>query len=225
MATKKKIVDSPGHDRLVSPERQRLRDPVRGDRVVTAYNPAMALEICELVAGGATLRQILAPGEGFVSTDTFRRWRLQQPELARAYHEARVISSFEFEEESIDMLREIRANPGSAQRVRAFDVAMNHLRWVAARRNPQTFSEKAAIKITVPIQINTNLDLGEPSLHLDKDRDGNSIYKVEAVIQEEVVDVDAKPLLEGGKVKKKSLTRIKKEKEDVQREADQTKAR
>lgn len=156
-----KPVDSPAQDRAVSPVRQRIVDPVRGDRVVTAYNPAMALEMCERIADGETLREICKPGGGFVSYYTFRRWVIEQPELAVAYREARTLSAIRFEEESIDMSREIRADPGNAQRVRAFDVAMNHMRWVAARRNPQLFSEKAAIKLTVPIQINTTLGLGD----------------------------------------------------------------
>src|SRR3990172_526381 len=194
-----KIVDSPAQDRAVSPVRERLLDPVRGDRVVTAYNPMMAVEMCERIADGFTLRELCAPGNGFVSYYTFRRWCLLQPELALAYREARTLSAINFEEESIDMAREIRTDPGSAQRVRAFDVAMNHLRWVAARRNPQLFSEKAAIKLTVPIQINTNLDLGGSLMDQTLDKSGKSTYTLEATVMELEQDVDAKPLLEGGK--------------------------
>ena len=194
-----KIVDSSAQDRAVSPVRERLLDPVRGDRVVTAYNPMMAVEMCERIADGFTLRELCAPGNGFVTYYTFRRWCLLHPELTLAYREARTLSAINFEEESIDMAREIRNNPGSAQRVRAFDVAMNHLRWVAARRNPQLFSEKAAIKLTVPIQINTNLDLGGSLMDQTLDKSGKSTYTLEATVMELEQDVDAKPLLEGGK--------------------------
>ena len=194
-----KIVDSPAQDRAVSPVRERLLDPLRGDRVVTAYNPMMAVEMCERIADGATLRDLCTPGNGFVTYYTFRRWCLTQPELALAYREARTLSAINFEEESIDMAREIRKEPGSAQRVRAYDVAMNHLRWVAARRNPQLFSEKAAIKLTVPIQINTNLDLGGSLLDQTLDKSGKSTYTLEATVLEMEQDVDAKPLLESGK--------------------------
>ena len=194
-----KIVDSSAQDRAVSPVRERLLDPVRGDRVVTAYNPMMAVEMCERIADGFTLRELCAPGNGFVTYYTFRRWCLLHPELTLAYREARTLSAINFEEESIDMAREIRNNPGSAQRVRAFDVAMNHLRWVAARRNPQLFSEKAAIKLTVPIQINTNLDLGGSLMDQTLDKSGKSTYTLEATVVELEQDVDAKPLLEGGK--------------------------
>jgi hypothetical protein len=76
---------------------------------------------------------------------------------------------------------------------------MNHLRWVAARRNPQLFSEKAAIKLTVPIQINTNLDLGGSLLDQTMDKGGKSTYTLEATVVELEQDMDAKPLLEGGK--------------------------
>lgn len=207
----------------MSPERQRIADPVRGDRVVTAYNAAMALEMCEHIAEGETLREICAPGRGFVSYWTFRRWVITQPELARAYQEARTLSAISFEEESIDLSREIRADPGTAQRVRAYDVAMNHLRWVAARRNPQLFSEKVAIKLTVPIQINTNLDLGGSLMDQTIGRDGDSTYTLEATVHEEVMDADAKPLLEGGKQKKTSLTKLLKDKEEREKgQADES---
>ena len=192
-------MDSPAQDRAVSPIRQRIIDPVRGDRVVTAYNPAMAVEMCERIADGETLRGICAPGNGFVTYYTFRRWCLTQPDLVLAYREARTLSAINFEEESIDMAREIRSDPGSAQRVRAFDVAMNHMRWVAARRNPQLFSEKAAIKLTVPIQINTNLNLGGSLMDQTLDKGGQSTYTLEATVEEITMDVDGKPILEGGK--------------------------
>ena len=204
----------------MSPERQRISDPVRGDRVVTAYNAAMAMEMCERIAEGETLRNVCAPGGGFVSYYTFRRWCITQPELARAYQEARTLSAIRFEEESIDLSREIRDDPGSAQRVRAFDVAMNHLRWVAARRNPQLFSEKVAIKLTVPIQINTNLDLGGSLMDQTFGKHGDSTYTLEATVHEEVMAADAKPLLEGGKPKKTSLTKLLKDKEDREKEQD-----
>lgn len=210
-----KKVDSPAQDREVSPERQRIIDPIHGDRVVTAYNAPMALAICERIAEGETLRNVCAPGGGFVTYYTFRRWCLSQPELTRAYAEARTLSAIRFEEESIDMSREIRDDPGSAQRVRAFDVAMNHLRWVAARRNPQLFSEKVAIRLTVPIQINTNLDLGGSLLDQTIGNNGDSSYTLEATVLEEVIDADAKPLLEGGKPKKTSLTKLLRDKEKL----------
>ncbi len=191
--------DSPKQDRDVSPERQRITDLVRGDRVVTAYNRGMAIEMCELIADGRTLREICKPGAGFVSYWTFRRWCVEQPDLMAAYREARTLSAIAFEDESIEMARSIRDEPGSAQDVRAFDVAMNHLRWVAARRNPHLFSEKAAIKLTVPIQINTNLDLGGKMSQQNPGRDGDNTYTLEATVVEVVEAVDAKPLLEGGK--------------------------
>jgi hypothetical protein len=211
---KLKPVDSPAQDRAVSPERQRIIDPVRGDRVVTSYNPAMALEMCERIADGETLREVCKPGNGFVSYYTFRRWLLMQPELVQAYTEARTLSAIRFEEESIDMAREIRAEPGTAQRVRAYDITMNHMRWVAARRNPQLFSEKAAIKLTVPIQINTNLDLGGKLIDQTLHSGGESTYTLEATVHESIEAMDAKPLLEGGKPKKTSLTKLLKDKEE-----------
>lgn len=158
------------------------------------YTPQVALRICEKVAQGETLSDILQPGVGLPSRATFYRWLIQYPELARAYSTAREMSAFSMDEEALDLAREIRRNPGTAIRVRAYEVAMNQLRWSATRRNPKVFSDRAAISLTVPIQINTGLDLGQGSLPSVVGPDGKTIsevdiYKVEAKVPQTMGDV------------------------------------
>jgi Bacteriophage Sf6, terminase small subunit-like len=156
-------------------------------RYVTRYDPLMALEICEHVAGGATLTGkagICNRGNkwGFCSADTFRRWLVNEPDMRKAYRAAREYSAHMLEEEALDMAREIRSDPGNAQRVRAFDVAMNQLRWSAGKRNPREYSERGSLTFTVPIQIVTPLNLGQEGA-TDSAAE-QSVYNISAKIVE-----------------------------------------
>lgn len=128
----------------------------------STYNPETALAICERIAEGETLSAICKPGSGLPSRQTFHRWVVQFPELSRAYSAARELSAHSLEEEALDTARVLKTQKGrlGAAGIRALDVAMNQLRWSAARRNPRVYSERAATTVTVPIQINTSLGLG-----------------------------------------------------------------
>lgn len=132
---------------------------------VSTYNPEIALGICERVAEGETLSAICAEKTpGWPTRSTFQRWVIRYPEVARAYAAAREVSAYSLEEEALDTARELKDKKGrkgmSSTEIRALEVAMNQLRWSASRRNPKVFSERGAISVTVPIQINTSLDLG-----------------------------------------------------------------
>jgi len=133
-------------------------------KFLTTYQPEVALAIVERIAEGETLSAICAPGSGLPARSTFRRWVVRYPELSRAYSAARELSAHSLEEEALDTARQLKDPAGRKKltptEVRALDVAMNQLRWSAARRNPRVYSERGAIQVTVPIQINTNLDLG-----------------------------------------------------------------
>lgn len=146
------------------------RPPVR-------YTPELALEVCELVADGETLTAI-CQRDGMPSKPTFHRWVIQYPEVARAYAAAREMSAYALEEDALVLGRHLIDHPGNAQRVRAFDLLMNQLRWSAARRNPRVFSERGAVQITVPIQINTDLDLGA-GVGEENTREYPDIFKID----------------------------------------------
>lgn len=125
------------------------------------YTPEIALAVCERVADGETLTEICRE-DGLPSKATFNRWVIAYPEVGRAYAAARELSAYAIEEDALVLARHLAEHPGSAQRVRAFDILLNQLRWSASRRNPRVFSEKGTIQVTVPIQINTSLDMGGP---------------------------------------------------------------
>jgi hypothetical protein len=125
------------------------------------YTPELALSVCERVADGETLTEICRE-DGLPNKATFNRWVIAYPEVGRAYAAARELSAYALEEDALVLARHLTEHPGSAQRVRAFDLLLNQLRWSASRRNPRVFSEKGTIQVTVPIQINTSLDMGGP---------------------------------------------------------------
>lgn len=176
-----------------------------GGSQITLYNPELALAICERIAHGETLRSITQRPE-FPSQSTVQRWVIAYPKFADAYHSARELSSYALEDEALDNARLIRMSPGDSAKVRAFDVAINQLRWSASRRNPRVYSERAAVQITVPIQIVTsmNLDAGTP---VDKGtaEDPNSIYDIAATLEQEMLDEtppqEREPLLDGSHTK------------------------
>jgi hypothetical protein len=151
-----------------------------GSIELAAYDPEMMARVCDRIIHGETLNEICKPGSGLVSAATVRRWAMLYPEAARALMAAREESAFSLDDEALDAVRAIREKPGSPQNVRAVEVLVNHLRWVTARRNPRVYSEKAAVKITVPIQINTGLNLGEGQPAGGAGVDSNSVYTIEA---------------------------------------------
>lgn len=135
---------------------------LENSRWVVAYNADIALEMCEEIAQGRTLKAVCDSAERYPSRATFYKWVVNNPDLAAAFQAAREVSAHALEEEALGLAREIKADKeASGTKVRAFEVAMNQFRWSATRRNPKVYSDRAAVNVTVPIQINSSLDLSE----------------------------------------------------------------
>ncbi len=147
-----------------------------GSRSITKYSPELALKICEKVAEGATLLDI-CKGTGMPHRTSFWRWVMLYKDVAVSYQAARELSAQSLEEEALSMARTLTGpNNFTTVKVRAFDIAMQQLRWSATRRDPSKYGQKAKETITVPIQINTTLDLGGDM------RDGQGIYTITAMV-------------------------------------------
>lgn len=151
-----------------------------GNIDLPAVNPEIIFKVCNLVKQGETTPKAC---EGLISYDTFMRWVMISQEAARTYMAAREISAYALEDEALGMIRALRDEPGDSNRVRAFDVGINQMRWSAARRNPRVFSEKAAVKITVPIQINTGLNLDPKQPAGEVTSGDTSVYTLEAKVE------------------------------------------
>ncbi len=147
-----------------------------GSRSITKYSPELALTICEAVAEGKTLVEI-CKGTGMPHRASFARWVMLYKDVAISYQAARELSAQSLEEEALGLARSLSGpNSYTTVKVRALDIAMQQLRWSATRRDPSKYGQKAKETITVPIQINTTLDLGGDN------RDGQGIYTITAQV-------------------------------------------
>lgn len=136
-------------------------DSKTAGRRPSIYRPELALAICERLAAGETLRSI-CKDIAFPTEETFRKWAMNNDVLREAFRMAKELKAHTIFDEALDMAREIRdMESPTAQKVRAFDIAMTHLRWAAGKLHPQDYGERSAITTVVPIQINTTLDLGK----------------------------------------------------------------
>lgn len=152
-----------------------------GGRRVSVYRPELVLAICERLAEGETMSEICAT-PGMPAASTVRRWALDKKPVWEALSTARGLKADSLFDEALDMARALREEPGNSQNVRAYDVVMSHLRWAAAKLNPQQYSDRSLVNVTVPIQINTTLDLGTSLAGSG----AGSVYDVTATIVEEV---------------------------------------
>lgn len=148
--------DNPRQDR-----RAGLSATTLGDRLVTKYDPEMALRIIEQVAQGKLLKHICAPDAGYCSTTTFYNWLARVPELQKAYAAAREISALRFEEEAIEAAQELQKSPGDNSNIRANEVLIGQMRWSASKRDPRNYGERGNQAIVVPVHIETSLNMGD----------------------------------------------------------------
>ncbi len=130
-------------------------------RQVTAYDPYLGIQICERIADGETLKGICEASD-MPARQTVNRWVTTHPEFARAYSAAREMSAYSLEDDALEIAEKLKKGKEfSSAYIRALDVAMNQLRWSAERRNARVYGNRNEVKVVVPIQINTNLDLSE----------------------------------------------------------------
>ncbi len=181
---------APSHQRATKPPA--TVPTVRGaGRPPVVYTPEVAAVICERIASGETLSAI-CKSDGMPSAVSFRRWALARKDLFEALQAARQLKADALFDEALDMGRELAKEPGTSQRVRAYDVAMSQLRWSAGKLDPQRFSDRSQMSFVVPIQIVTSLDLGQAGVM--KGDEGN-IYEIKAT----VVEPGDEPVADEGK--------------------------
>lgn len=131
-------------------------------RDLVTYDAAKAQIICEGIAQGRTLSEIIKTEEDLPSRPTFYRWLVLYPELKKLYDAARELSATSFEDEMLDMARLLKGpNDYTQVKTTQFQIALQQLRWSATRRDPSRYGEKQSINLMVPIQINTTLDMGQ----------------------------------------------------------------
>lgn len=146
-----------------------------------------AFAVCERIAFGDTLDEA-ASQPGLPTREQFLGWVMRYSELNLLYSKAREVSAFALEDEALAKLKALCKEPGSPQKVSAFKALVEQMRWSAAKRNPQVFSDKAAMNVVVPIQITTSLDMGGGSSIGTKEFP--NIYDMKAAVTQEVAVAD-----------------------------------
>lgn len=137
-----------------------LGDELVNGTAYTRYSPQLAERICQEVAAGRTLADICS-ASGMPAATTFLNWTMRYPELAVTYEQARAASAIMLEEEALGAARQVMTNKEvTGTGVRAVETGLNQLRWSASKRDPKRFGQQAPGAVTIPIQINTTLDLG-----------------------------------------------------------------
>lgn len=150
-------------------------------RLPVPYAPEIAVEICDLIANGKTLVEI-ADTPGLPTRQTIYRWLTLYPKFFDAYERAKEISAQSLEDEALEMARTLKgANDFTGTKVQAYNIAMQQLRWSAARRDKTRYGQQVQGQTTVPIQINTTLNLGQAGQPVATDI-AQSIYTVEATV-------------------------------------------
>jgi len=178
--------------------------PALTDRLWTLDDPLdqkAALAVCEGIAFGRTLAEI-ERDPGMPPKALFLVWVMRHVEVATAFAAAREVSAFVLEDEVTDKLRFALKKAGTPAEMKALDMFSNWVRWMIAKRNPKVFSEKAALDVTVPIQINTSLDMGGAAGAGTKDHP--NIYQLAASVQMPMAEVQA---MEDAELAPKNLPR------------------
>jgi hypothetical protein len=107
---------------------------------MTQYSIKVANDICERVANGETL-QVIADFYG-VSIGTILNW-VTKKDNADNYTRAREAASDLFESKILSRVELITPESAAADRV-----AIDTLKWIAARRSPKKYGDKVTQEVT-----------------------------------------------------------------------------
>jgi hypothetical protein len=129
-------------------------------KTMVMYSPDAAYEICVDVGNGVRLADAL--DKHHITNTTWQKWRKAYPGLDTAYRAAREISAEMLEDKALRLADDLAdQNDYTSVKVRATEVAIGQYRWSAERRDAGKFGTKNNVSVSVPVQINTTLDLGD----------------------------------------------------------------
>lgn len=156
------------------------------ERALTVkYSPELALRIVELVAEGRLSLEEIAQRTDMPSKTSIYRWLTLYPKFYDAYERARELSAQSLEDEALEyarILASAKSNDFTGTKVQAYNIAMQQLRWSATHRDKARYGTSDLKNTTVPIVINTTLNLGQegqgPATDIQQ-----SVYTISAVIK------------------------------------------
>lgn len=112
------------------------------------------------------------------SVEQLMRLLQTDEDAALALRSAREFSAYVLEDEITDKLRANMENPETAVKNNALKIWADHMHRKLEARNPAIYSGKAAVHMTVPVKIVTDLDLNAPQSIA-------GIYELKAEVVEE----------------------------------------
>jgi hypothetical protein len=147
---------------------------------ITTYTPELAIRICEGIAEWGSVNKALEAVKGAPSRNTWYRWLLLYPDLKAAQDRARELSAQSMEDTMLEKVEELLDKSIDIPKalLDRYNSALQQLRWSATRRDPRLYGEKSDLRIVVPIQIITDLNLGQDGA---KVVNSENIYEVHAI--------------------------------------------
>lgn len=151
------------------------------ENTLRGYDANKALQICELIAEGMSIREICAL-DGMPSRPTVYRWMATFEQFAKAIENARTESAMSFEDMALDLAAKLKGSHDfSGPKIRAIEIAMAQYRWSSSRRDPKRYGAVTQQNPTMQIQINSSLNLGAPGeAPLGSGSTGESIWSFTA---------------------------------------------
>lgn len=162
-----------------------LREKTRDWSLDDPLDTQAAYEVIEGIAFGRTMRD-LEREPHLPPMNLFLVWVMKNPQLALAFNKAREISGFILEDEILDLLREGWKSPDTTLKAKHLQMLTDGMWKIAAKRNPSVFGEKSTVNVTVPVSINTSLDLGKGGEAVQRENEITNIYQLRAEVEREI---------------------------------------
>ena len=106
---------------------------------LTEYDYDLCVEICDKVADGLNIMDILASNENYPSWSTFRRWKNDNDELRTLYVNSQQDKGIALEKEIDDTLQLLRGGEIEASTA---NVIIQTIKWKMAKFYPKMFGDK-----------------------------------------------------------------------------------
>lgn len=151
----------------------------------TLYRQEIMNEILMKLSMGETLNEICKENDK-PSTATVYKWLRETPGLREQWEIAKEQKSHHLMEEALDLARTLKPEMKAGKvilevplnRSRAVDIRIKALMEMAARLNPKAYGPRNQANNVIPIQIVTNMNLGQDGPPADGI--GENIYEVKA---------------------------------------------
>lgn len=157
--------------------------------VPSGYSQEVAFKIIDMVMQGKSLRYVVTRPGMPSSVTTIYRWMTLYPDFKEAVENARQLSAMSMEDKALEVADDLISEDRiwSNNQLRARELALKQWGWSAERRDPGRFGARMAPSTVVPIQINTNIDLGQDGVQ----KQNLDVYAVHArIANDEPIDTD-----------------------------------